>query len=47
MQELFRRTAGWVSIGMFVLVAVPAEAQNWSFDAREVGLGGVGSTSNV
>jgi hypothetical protein len=24
-----------------------ASAQNWSFDARNVGLGGVGSTSNV
>ena len=25
----------------------PAGAQNWSFDARNVGLGGIGSTSNI
>ncbi len=30
-----------------VLTAGPALAQNWSFDARNVGMGGVGSTSNV
>lgn len=30
-----------------LLCATPAAAQNWSFDARAVGLGGVGSTSNV
>ena len=30
-----------------VLVSPPAGAQNWSFDARNVGLGGVGSTSNI
>jgi len=30
-----------------VLTATPALAQNWSFDARNVGLGGVGSTSNI
>ena len=29
------------------LLASPVLAQNWSFDARTVGLGGVGSTSNV
>lgn len=27
--------------------AAPARAQNWSFDARAVGLGGIGSTSNI
>jgi len=30
-----------------VLTAAPAFAQNWSFDARNIGMGGVGSTSNV
>jgi len=30
-----------------VLTAGPALAQNWSFDARNIGLGGVGSTSNI
>src|SRR5678816_1570486 len=30
-----------------VLTAGPALAQNWSFDARNVGLGGIGSTSNI
>jgi len=29
------------------LTSAPALAQNWSFDARRVALGGVGSTSNV
>jgi hypothetical protein len=30
-----------------VLTAGPALAQNWSFDARNIAMGGVGSTSNV
>jgi len=30
-----------------VLTSAPALAQNWSFDARNVGLGGIGSTSNI
>jgi hypothetical protein len=30
-----------------LLIASPASAQNWSFDARNIGMGGVGSTSNV
>jgi hypothetical protein len=30
-----------------VLNSAPALAQNWSFDARAIGMGGVGSTSNV
>ena len=29
------------------LMSATAGAQNWSFDARNVGIGGVGSTSNV
>jgi len=29
------------------LKSAPALAQNWSFDARTVGMGGVGSTSNI
>ena len=29
------------------LIPVPAHAQNWSFDARRIAIGGVGSTSNV
>ena len=33
--------------GTALLMATPARAQNWSFDARNVGLGGMGSTSNV
>ena len=32
---------------VFVLTSAPARAQNWSFDARQVGLGGIGSTSNI
>ena len=30
-----------------VLSSTPAVAQNWSFDARNIGLGGIGSTSNI
>ena len=29
------------------MTSAPAFAQNWSFDARRIGLGGVGSTANV
>jgi len=29
------------------LRSTPALAQNWSFDARNVGMGGIGSTSNI
>ena len=32
---------------LLTLAPVSALAQNWSFDARRIGLGGVGSTSNV
>ena len=47
MSVSLRRNA--VSVCLFVASLVPAQvgAQNWSFDARGVGLGGVGSTSNV
>jgi len=40
----------FVRVGVLLvslLSAGPALAQNWSFDARNVGMGGVGSTSNV
>lgn len=47
MRLVLRRAAGCACLGMFVLWAAPAQGQNWSFDAREVALGGVGSTSNV
>jgi hypothetical protein len=30
-----------------LLKSFPAFAQNWSFDARNVGMGGIGSTSNI
>ena len=30
-----------------LLKSIPAFAQNWSFDARNIGMGGVGSTSNI
>ena len=30
-----------------LLISAPALAQNWSFDARRIGIGGVGSTANV
>ena len=47
MSVSIRRNA--VSVCLFVASLLPAQAraQNWSFDARAVGLGGVGSTSNV
>jgi hypothetical protein len=38
-----------LSVGLFAcaLTSAPALAQNWSFDARRIAIGGVGSTSNV
>ena len=36
-----------ICIFMSSLTAAPALAQNWSFDARRIAIGGVGSTSNV
>src|SRR4029450_12951663 len=43
----FRRNAVAVCLFAAGLLPAQARAQNWSFDARAVGLGGVGSTSNV
>ena len=40
------RTVLFVCLQIALLTS-PVLAQNWSFDARTVGLGGVGSTSNV
>ncbi len=37
----------FVCLQTCLLTSTPAFAQNWSFDARNVGMGGVGSTSNV
>src|SRR5262245_47278091 len=36
-----------VVVSVCLLQAAVANAQNWSFDARNIGLGGIGSTSNV
>lgn len=41
------RTIAAVCLGFVCLSASPALAQNWSFDARAIGLGGVGSAGNV
>ena len=37
----------FVCLSACLLTSAPALAQNWSFDARRIGIGGVGSTSNV
>ena len=42
-----RRIPVLVCLLVASLLPAQARAQNWSFDARAVGLGGVGSTSNV
>src|SRR5262245_64142217 len=42
-----RGTVFFVALHVAVLASAPALAQNWSFDARNIGLGGVGSTSNI
>ena len=47
MSVSFPRHAVSVCLLMASLLPAQARAQNWSFDARAVGLGGVGSTSNV
>jgi hypothetical protein len=47
MRFSFRKTVLFVCLHAAVLTPAPAAAQNWSFDARTTGLGGVGSTSNV
>lgn len=41
------RTVLFVCLQAAVLTSAPVLAQNWSFDARNIGMGGVGSTSNV
>ena len=47
MSVSLRRSAVSVCLLVASLLPTEARAQNWSFDARAVGLGGVGSTSNV
>lgn len=42
-----RKAAGWTVLWASLLVTTPAAAQNWSFDARTIGLGGVGDINNV
>src|SRR3954471_10376059 len=42
-----RGTVLFVCLHACFLISTPAFAQNWSFDARNVAMGGVGSTSNV
>ena len=42
-----RRTVLSVCLYASVLISTPAFAQNWSFDARNIAMGGVGSTSNI
>lgn len=42
-----RATARLIVLCFCLLQAAVANAQNWSFDARNIGLGGIGSTSNV
>lgn len=37
----------FVCLYALFLISTPAFAQNWSFDARNIAMGGVGSTSNV
>ncbi len=37
----------FVCLSACLLTSTPALAQNWSFDARNVGMGGIGSTSNI
>ena len=42
-----RGIALFVLLATLVLSSREALAQNWSFDARNIGMGGVGSTSNI
>jgi hypothetical protein len=37
----------FVCLQALLLTSARASAQNWSFDARNIGMGGVGSTSNI
>src|SRR4029453_7411377 len=45
----FRRSIFYVLTSLVVTLPAPtpALAQNWSFDARRIALGGVGTTENV
>src|SRR5262245_19750274 len=45
--RLSLRVPALSSLLLAILTTQPAFAQNWSFDARNIALGGVGSTSNV
>src|SRR5262245_27983662 len=45
--RLFSQRAVLVCLHLCVSICTPAFAQNWSFDARTIGMGGVGSTGNV
>jgi len=47
MRLSIRQTVLLVSLHAAIFTTTPARAQNWSFDARNIGLGGVGSTSNI
>src|SRR4051812_45808387 len=42
-----RIVAGLIVLSASLLITTPALAQNWSFDARTIGLGGVGDINNV
>src|SRR5437762_14270222 len=42
-----RSTASFALALLLTIPARPALAQNWSFDARTIGLGGTGSTGNL
>ena len=42
-----RSTLLLCALCVWMVSSAPAFAQNWSFDARNVGLGGIGSTSNI
>src|SRR5215510_12509159 len=45
--RLFSQRAVLVCLDLCVSICTRALAQNWSFDARTIGMGGVGSTGNV
>ena len=39
------RRWGWVGCAMWLVGVLPAHAQNWSFDARDIGMGNVGGAA--
>src|SRR5688572_20029912 len=47
MKHSVRGAVLFVCVTASLFTSTPVLAQNWSFDARNIGLGGVGSTSNV